>query len=89
MRPTKGELDPDGQVLEAAIPVDLEWSREPGEVSCRARALAVLGVDKGDRRRGRTRPGPVIAGVGPQPPDLGPAPSGIEDRQRGVVRESP
>jgi hypothetical protein len=52
-----------GQHFEPGMAVDLQHSGEGGEVALWMRALAVLAVDTGDRRRERTLPPPVVAGI--------------------------
>ena len=94
MRPAEGEPDLPGrpvleQALEPAVAVDLQDAPELGQVGGRVLALAVLGVEVDHRRRGAAAPGPVVDRVAPQPAGLGPAPAGVEHRQRGVVGEDP
>src|SRR3954463_15632573 len=94
VRPAEGELDPvrwatRQQALEAGITVHLQHAREPGQVSRRVLAFAVLGVEVDHRRRGAALPGSVIDRVAPQAAGLGPAPAGVEHRQARVVGEDP
>ena len=74
-----------GQALEAVIAVHLQHAVEAGEVLGRPRVLAVLGIDIGHGRVGRTAPWPVIDRIAPEKPRLGPPAAGIEHRQAGVV----
>ena len=94
MRPAEGEPDlarrpVRQQALEAAIAVHLQHALELGQVGGRVLALAVLGVEVDHRRRGAAVPGPVVDRIAPQAPGLGPAPAGVEHRQRRVVGEDP
>src|SRR5215208_5483652 len=94
MRPAESEPDLTRrpvlqQALEAGIAVHLQHALELGQVGGRVLALAVLGVEEDHRRRGAAVPGPVVDGVAPQPPGLGPAPAGVEHRQRRVIGEDP
>ncbi len=52
-------------------------------------APVILGVEVDHRRRGVATPRPVINGVAPQAPGLGPAPARVEHRQGRVVGEDP
>lgn len=54
-----------GQPFEAAIAVNLQHAIKVGQMFGGTRALAVLGVDVGCGRMGRTAPGPVIDRVAP------------------------
>jgi hypothetical protein len=76
-----------GQALEAAISVDLQHPAEAGEVFGRPGVLAVLGIDIGHGRVGRTAPRPVVNRVTPKIAGLGPAAAGIEHRQTRVIGE--
>jgi len=94
MGPTEGELDlvrwaTRQQALEASIAVHLQDTLELGQVGGRMLTLAVLGVEVDHRRRGAALPGPIIDGVAPQAPGLGPAPARVEHRQARVVGEDP
>src|SRR3954467_10021258 len=76
MRPTERELDlvrraARQQALEAAVAVYLQDTLEPGQVSGRMLALAVLGVEVDHRRRGAAVPRPVVDRIAPEPPGLG------------------
>src|SRR5215831_11352335 len=73
MRPAEGELYDTllpllllpGQCLEPGIAVDLQHPGAGGEVALWVRALAILAVNIGDRRRLRPLPRPVVTRIRP------------------------
>ena len=71
----------------ARIAVDLQDTREAGEVSDRLRGLAIGRVHIGDAGRVGAAPRPIITRVGPQLADLGASAARIEHWRRGLVGE--
>jgi len=76
-----------GQPLEASIAVDLQHTTEVLEMGSRTLCLAIRTVEVNSCRRIGSAPGPVIAGVDPEPAGLGAAAPGIEHRDRRIVGE--
>ncbi len=73
--------------IEAGITVDLNDALELGQMRSGTLGLAIGTVEIDRRRRIGSIPGPVIAGVDPEPAGLGAAAAGIEHRDRRVVGE--
>lgn len=94
MGPAEGERDravvaPIGERAEAAIAIHLQRAPEACEMPGGPDALAVRGVDIGDRRRPGAAARSVIGGIGPDPPVARPASAGLQGGQRRVVGEHP
>jgi len=89
MGPTCRELNVAAvtQPLEAGIAVNLNDAFESRKMSSRTLGSAVRTVEVDGRRRIGSIPGPVIAGVDPEPTGLGAAATGIKHRDRRVVGE--
>ena len=87
--PTSCELESAAiaEPVEAGIAVDLHDAAEPGQVRGWALGFAIRAVKLDRSRRIGPVPGPVVAGVDPEPAGLGAAPAGIQHRDRGVVGE--
>jgi hypothetical protein len=84
----RGQLDAVGaQSFEAGITVDLNHAFEPRQVNSRTLGPTIGAVEVNNRRRIRSTPGSVIAGVDPKPTSLGAAAAGIEHRDRRIVGE--
>ena len=73
------------QALEARIAVAVEEALAAFEQGGGVHALAVGRVEIQSRRRGRSRPGPLVAHKRPQPTGLGLAAARIEHGDGGVV----
>src|SRR6202030_475396 len=89
MPPTENQLDRAVPALrqsgEPSVAIDLQLAVEAREMIGGMLALTILTVDVGGGRMSRTFPGPRIDRIAPQPPGLGPAATGIEHWQGGVV----
>jgi site-specific DNA recombinase len=73
------------QTAEARVAINLKQAAKVLQVRGRMRGPAVLAVDVSRRRMTGSLPRPVIHGIAPQPPGLGPPAAGIEHRQGGIV----
>ena len=89
MRPAGRELDIAAlaKPLEAGIAVDLHDTFEPGQMGGRPLGFAIGTVEIDRSRRIGSIPGPIVAGIDPEPAGLGAAAAGIEHRDRSVVGE--
>ena len=87
MAPAEGKLDGIalGQCPVSGIAIDLQDAGEAVEMAEWPLGLAVGRIDIGHTGRITATPRPVITGIGPQLPGLGPSPSRIENRRRGLV----
>lgn len=89
MGPARRQLDiaAGAKPLEAGIAVDLNDPFEPRQMSSGTLGATIRAV-KVDRRRWISpAPGPLIAGIDPEPAGLGAAAAGIEHRDWGVIGE--
>ena len=73
--------------LEPGVTVDLNHTSELRQMRSGALGPTIGTVEIDGRRRIGSVPGPVIAGVDPEPAGLGAAPAGIEHRDRRIVSE--
>ena len=89
MSPARRQLDiaAVAKPLEAGITVDLNDAFELRQMRGGTFGPAIGAVEIDRRRRIGPVPGPVIAGIDPEPAGLGAASAGIEHRDRGVVGE--
>jgi hypothetical protein len=89
MGPARRQLDiaAGTQPLEPGVTVDLNDSSEPRQMRGGTLGAAIGTVEIDGRRRIGSVPGPVIAGVDPEPAGLGAAAARIEHGDRRVVSE--
>lgn len=76
-----------GELLEARICVDMQYTFEVGKMSCRTLSFAVRRKQIDRRRRLRPAPRPLFTCIDPKTRGLRPSSTGIEHRNGRVVGE--
>ena len=89
IRPARRQLDITAiaEPFEAGIAVDLNDAFKLRQMGGRPFGPTIGTVEIDGCRWIGTAPGPVVAGIDPEPPSLGAAAAGIEHRDRSVVGE--